>query len=62
MASLLWLRIWAGTLPVRDWRLLPRDTEELPSERLPKSDEDEREPEYDGDELLRRLLLTFGEL
>ena len=35
---------------------------ELPSERLPKSDDEDREPEYDGDELLRMLLFTLGEL
>lgn len=62
MAALLRLRIWEGTLPVRDGWLLPRDTEELPSERPPKVDDEEREPEKDDDELLRVLLLTLGEL
>lgn len=62
MAALLRLRIWAGTLPVRDWWLLPRETAEPPSERPPKLDDDEREPEYDDDELLRELLLILGEL
>ena len=62
MAELLRLRIWAGTLPVRDWWLLPRETAAPPSERLPKLDDEEREPENEDEELLRVLLLTLGEL